>query len=62
VANVVGGVVVLVVSVVVPLVVARAALSLMIALMTFREEQRDAPAGLEFRRAETPEAGPASAQ
>ena len=61
-ANVVGGVVVLVVSALVPLLVARAALSLVIGLMTFREEQRDSPAGLEFRPAETPEAGPVSAQ
>jgi len=62
VANVVGGVVVLAVSACVPLLVARAALSLVMALMKAREAQRSSPAGLEFRPAETPEAGPASAQ
>ena len=39
VANVVGGVVVLTLSALVPLLVARAALSLVMALMTFRETQ-----------------------
>jgi hypothetical protein len=60
-ANVVGGVVILTVSVVVPLVVARAALSLIMALMAFRDSQ-DRLDRLEFRTAETREADPVSAR
>jgi hypothetical protein len=61
VANVVGGFVVLVVSAVVPLVVARAALSLIMALMDYRDVGA-ATDGASFRSAETPEADPASAR
>ena len=61
-ANVVGGVLVLAVSALVPLVVAWAALSLVMALMADRETRAESPAGLDFRPAETPEADPASAR
>jgi hypothetical protein len=61
VATVVGGVVILAVSVVVPLVVARAALSLIMALMAFRDAESE-PAGVDFRSAEAREADPASAR
>lgn len=60
-ANVVGGVLVLTVSAIVPLVVARAALSLIMALMAYRNADAE-PAGVQFRRAESPAADPASAQ
>jgi hypothetical protein len=60
-ANVVGGVVILTVSALVPLVVARAALSLIMALMAYKDAEAES-GGLPFRNAETPAAGPASAQ
>ena len=60
-ANVVGGVVILTVSALVPLVVARAALSLIMALMAYRDREAESD-GLSFRNAETPAADPASAR
>jgi hypothetical protein len=60
-ANVVGGVVILMVSALVPLAVARAALSLIMALMAYRDAEAKSD-GPKFRNAETPAADPASAR
>jgi hypothetical protein len=60
-ANVVGGVVIVVVGVVVPLGVAWGALSLIMALMAFRDSEATGER-VEFRSGETPAADPASAR
>ncbi|HEX7137332.1 MAG TPA: hypothetical protein VF219_05785 [Vicinamibacterales bacterium] len=60
-ANVVGGVVIVMVGVLVPLGVAWAALSVIMTLMAFRDGEPK-PDRLEFRSAETPAADPASAR
>jgi len=60
-ANVVGGVVIVVVGVLVPLGVAWAALSLIMALMAFRESDAK-PERAAFRTGETPAADPVSAR